>query len=112
MTLRYQGAATNNADWLLQFELRDGDTDDLLDLSAATIEIDVRDNGGCEILTATTSNGRVEQVSTGIIEMTIPASAMSDVCVGTYKFGGRYTLNDETISIFTGTVQIIDGVAR
>lgn len=112
MTITLNSSATNNADWKTRFEFTDGDTGDLIDFTGATIEIEVRDADGCLKIEATTGNGKIAIISTGIFEMTVPVSEMSCLCPGSYQVGGVYSLNGETISLFTGTLSVVNGVAR
>ena len=112
MTITLNSAATNNADWKTQFQFTDGETGDLIDFTGAKIEIDVKDFDGCRRICASTDNGKIAIISTGVFELDIPASEMQCLCPGSYQVGGVYSLNDETISLFTGTLSITNGVAR
>lgn len=112
MSITLNTSTTNNADWKVNFQFNDGDTGDLIDFTGASIEIEVRDDRGCLRIEATTDNGKLTLLSLGVIQMLIPAAEMSNLCTGQYNIGGVYELNDETISLFTGTLTIIDGVAR
>ncbi|WP_022722866.1 hypothetical protein [Rhodopseudomonas sp. B29] len=112
MAIILNSAATNNADWKTQFEFTDSETGEDIDFTGASIEVEVRDFDGCARIVASTDNGKVAITGTGIFELTVPASEMSALAPGTYKVGGVYQLNDELISLFTGTLTIIDGVAR
>lgn len=112
MTITLNSSATNNADWKTQFQFSDGETGDLIDFTDAVIEIDVRDSEGCRKIGASTTNGRIAIISTGIFELDIPASEMNCLCPGSYQVGGVYSLNGETISLFTGSLSIVSGVAR
>lgn len=112
MSITLNSAATNNADWKTQFQFTDGDTGSLIDFTGATIEIDVKDFDGCRKIQASTGNGLITIISTGIFELDIPASQMACLCPGSYPIGGVYLLSGETISLFTGSLSIISGVAR
>lgn len=112
MSITLNSAATNNADWRTQFQFNDGETGDLIDFTGATIEIDVKDFDGCRRVAASTSNGLIAIISTGIFELDVPASTMACLCPGSYAVGGVYLLNGETISLFTGSLSIASGVAR
>lgn len=112
MSIILNAAAANNADWKTQFQFNDKDTDDLIDFTGATIEIDVRDFDCCLRIQASTSNGKIAIISTGIFELDIPVSEMQNLCPGSYQVGGVYSLNGETISLFTGPLTIISGVAK
>jgi len=112
MAITLSSSATNNADWKTQFQFSDADTGDLIDFTGATIEVEVRDFDGCQRIEATTGNGLITIQGTGIFEVDVPASTMANLCPGTYQIGGVYSLNGETISLFTGSLAIISGVAR
>ena len=111
MAIRLDSAAANNADWKTQFEFTDADTDTLIDFTGATIEVEVRDENRCRVIEATTGNGKITINDDGFL-LLIPASEMRCLCAGQYDIGGVYELNGETISLFTGTIAIRDGVAR
>lgn len=112
MSITLSSSTTNNADWKTQFQFTDADTGDLIDFTGATIEVAVRDFDGCQKIEATTENGMITIQDTGTFEVNVPASTMAGLCPGTYQIGGVYSLNDETISLFTGSLAIISGVAR
>jgi hypothetical protein len=112
MAITLSSSTANNADWKTQFQFTDADTGDLIDFTGATIEVEVRDFDGCLRIEATTDNGLITIQSAGIFEVDVPAETMTDLCPGTYQIGGVYSLNDETISLFTGSLAIISGVAR
>jgi len=112
MSIVLNSAATNSADWKTQFQFTDADTGDLIDFTGATIEIDVKDFDGCRRIQASTGNGLIAIVSTGVLELDVPAATMETLCPGTYQIGGVYSLNGETISLFTGSLAVISGVAR
>jgi len=111
MSITLNSAATNSADWKTQFQFNDADTGSLIDFTGATIEIDVKDFDGCKRIQASTGNGKITIQSVGIFELDILASEMAGLCPGTYKIGGVYLLNGETIPLFTGSLSVIDGVA-
>lgn len=112
MSITLSSSTTNNADWKTQFQFTDADTGDLIDFTGATIEIAVRESDGCQKIEATTDNGMIVIVGTGIFELNVPASTMEGLCPGTYQIGGVYSLNGETVSLFTGSLAVISGVAR
>lgn len=112
MGITLNSAAANNADWKTQFQFTDTETGDLLDFTGADIEIDVKDFDGCRRIQASTSNGKITIIADLGFELDIPASEMACLCPGSYQIGGVYSLNGETISLFTGTLAIISGVAR
>lgn len=112
MSITLSSSTTNNSDWKTQFQFTDAETGGLIDFTGATIEVEVRDFDGCQRIEATTGNGLITIQSTGIFELDVPATTMANLCPGTYQIGGVYSLNGETISLFTGSLAIISGVAR
>lgn len=112
MTIVLNAAAANSADFKTQFQFNDADSGNLINFTGADIQVEVKDFDGCQLIEATTGNGRIVINSTGIFTVTVPVSLMQNLCPGTYKIGGVYSLNGETISLFTGTLSVIDGVAK
>jgi hypothetical protein len=112
MGIVLNSAATNSADWKMQFQFNDGETGDLIDFTGADIEVVVRDRDRCHRITASTDNGMISIISTGIFELDVPASSMECLHPGSYEIGGVYSLNGDTVSLFTGSLSIISGVAR
>ncbi len=111
MAIRLDSSTANNADWKTQFEFTDSETGDVIDFTGANIEVEVKDQNRCRVIEATTSNGKITINDDGFL-LLIPASEMRCLCAGQYDIGGVYELNGETISLFTGTIAIRDGVAR
>jgi hypothetical protein len=111
MGITLNSAATSYRDWKTQFQFNDADTGDLIDFSGAFIAIAVEDQGGCQKILATTDNGLIVIVSTGLIEMDIPETQM-DLCAGSYNMGGYYQLNGETIDLFEGSLSIRRGIPQ
>lgn len=112
MSITLNSSTTNNSDWRTQFQFTDGETGDLLDFTGATIEVEVRDADWCKRIEATTSNGKITIVGLGTFELDIPAQEMKCLYPGSYQIGGVYSLNDEIISLFVGSLSIVSGVAR
>lgn len=112
MTIILNASLTNNADWKTQFQFMDGETGELVDFTGATIETEVRDADGCLKVEATTNNGKIAITGLGTFELNVPASEMSRLCPGSYQIGSVYSLNEDTISLFTGSLSIVSGVAR
>lgn len=116
MSIILNSSAVSYRDWKQQFQFTDGDKDsatygELIDLTGAFMAIAVEDMDGCQKILATTDNGKISIVSTGIAEMTIDDSEMN-LCAGTYNIGGYYQLNGETIDLFEGSLSITRGIPR
>lgn len=112
MSITLNSSTTNNADWKTQFQFTDGETGDLLDFTGATIEVEVKDADNCRRIQASTGNGKITIVGLGTFELDIPAHEMKCLPPGSYQIGGVYSLNDETVSLFVGSLSIVSGVAR
>lgn len=101
---------SNRADWSDVIELTDADTGDAIDLSAAEIVVEVVDDCGRSVLSATTGNGKVAVISAGMAEFTFTRDEMAALCPGTYRVGGTVTIAGETEQVFFGTIPVVDGV--
>lgn len=111
MVLSLNAVRTNTARWKTQLQFTDYDTGDLIDFTGATILIVVRDECGRVRIEASTNNGKVSVVSTGLIELDFTASDMS-LTPGTYQIGGVFAFgSDDPDQLFVGTLTVIDGVA-
>lgn len=111
MSITLNSAATSHRDWKQQFQFNDGNTGNLIDFTGAFIAIAAEDQEGCQKFKATTSNGMIAIISTGIFEVTIPAATLA-LCAGSYNIGGYYVLNGETIDLFEGSLSLRRGIPR
>lgn len=114
--MRITDATKNHRDYKRQFQFTDGDKDSatygqLIDFTGAFIAIAIHDKDGCELVLATTDNGMVSIVSTGIIELDIDQSSMG-MHPGYYPFGGYYQLNGETNDLFEGELAVQHGIPK
>lgn len=112
MGINLKATATNNADWNMQIEVTDYSTGSAVDFTGASIEVEVKDANNCRKLQGSVTNGKVTLPSAGVIEWLFPASDMKCLCQGSYRMGGVYELGGATVSLFTGELTVIDGVAR
>ncbi len=112
MGIILNSSAANNADWTTVFQFTDAETGDPLDFTGAHIEVEVKDFDRCKRIEASTTNGKIAITDLGTFELSVPYTEMKCLCAGAYNLGGLYQLNGETISLFTGTLTLIDGVAR
>jgi len=112
MGISLKATATNNADWNMGIHVTDANSNAPIDFTGAAIEIEVKDIDGCKRLEGSIADGRVTLPAVGTIEWMFPASAMNGLCPGAYNMGGVYELNGATVSLFTGELIVIDGVAR
>lgn len=112
MGINLKATATNNADWNMKLQVTDAETGAAVDFSDADIEVEVKDASGCLKLQGSISNGMVTLPDVGVIEWNFPVTEMQNLCPGSYKMGAVYELGGATISLFTGDLTVIDGVAR
>lgn len=101
---------SNRADWSDVIELSDADTGDAIDLSTADIVVEVVDDCGRRVLSATTDNGKVTVTAPGSAQFTFTRDEMTSLCPGTYRVGGTVSIGGETEQVFFGTVPVVDGV--
>lgn len=120
----YQGslsAVTNQADWIAPFEVIDDDTDEAVDLSTATITFqvrpqhdDFRNSSGsltsCASLSATTANGKVTILDTGVFQVWFTLTDMKTLASGNYDVGCVIEKAGVTTQFFVGTLPVIDGI--
>jgi len=102
---------SNKAGWMADYELDDADTGEAIDIAGASIVVEARDPAtGRIVLSATTSNGLVTIVDTGVFRVNVPARETQRVRAGTYEVGATITLNGESRQLIIGTLPVMDGV--
>lgn len=102
---------SNKADWIFDISATDADTGDDIDFTGASVKFVVKDESGCQVLSATIGSGITLSSST-VLEVQFTPTQMETLCAGSYKVGCVYSLNGETDQLLTGTVSIYDGVAQ
>lgn len=102
---------SNRAGWTLTRELVDEDTGDAIDISTASIVVEIRDPF-CDTskLSATTSNGKVTITGTGTFDAVFTVDDMGTLDAYTYKVGGTLTMSGETQQLFIYDLPVLDGV--
>lgn len=103
--------ASNKADWTIQLTAIDEETGDEIDFTGASIAFSVKDDCGVEILSASTTDGKITLPTGVLIEVTFTETEMNSICRGRYALGCVYQLNSETIQLLTGYVDVYDGIA-
>jgi len=111
MALTLNSSTTSYRDWKTLFQFNDSETGDLIDFTGAFIAIAVEDADGCQKVLATTDNGKITIISTGIFELSVPYTEM-DLCPGSYPIGGYYQANGETVDAFEGSLSIRKGIPK
>jgi hypothetical protein len=106
----------SHRDYKRQFKFTDGDKNSdtygqLIDFTGASISIAIHDQDHCELILATTDNGMVSIVSTGVVELAIDQSNMG-MPPGYYQLGGYYQLNGETNDLFEGELAVQLGIPK
>ncbi len=103
---------SNRADWIEAIEFTDDDDGDLIDLTGCSIIITVKDEDGCQVLNASTDDGSVVIVSTGIAEFTFSRANMTNLRADTYEVGGTLSRDGETMQFLIGQIPVVDGVVN
>lgn len=116
MAITLTDAARSHRDFKRQWQFTDGAPNSatfgqLIDFTGAFIAFAVEDQDGCQKIYATTDNGKITIVSTGVIEVDLTYSDMA-LRPGSYPMGGYYQLNGETIDLFEGELSIQKGIPR
>lgn len=101
---------SNKADFAFDVTATDADTGVAIDFTGATVALAVKDEGGCQVLSASIGSGITQPVGT-TLSVLFTDEQMKNLCAGSYKIGMVYELNGETNQIFSGTVSIYDGIA-
>jgi hypothetical protein len=104
--------ASNRGTWRQDFLLFDDETDEGIDLTGASIVLELR-RVGCSspALSATTGNGRVVvDTEAGRFEITIAADDMRHLDAATYEAGITVAQNGDTTQFFIGTLPVLDGI--
>jgi hypothetical protein len=99
---------SNREDYIESFTAYDEDGV-AINLTTATIVFAVVEkNGGSEVLSASTTDGKIT-VSTTVATITIPKAEVADIDPKDYNVGCTILLNSVTKQFFIGTMQIYDG---
>src|SRR5581483_3737253 len=94
---------SNRQDWVATFQVADADTDELIDLSAATIVFEVRNpNNGASLILATSDNGKIAVVDTGVFQLSIGRAELMPLQADTYDVGCTVAVNGETMQLIAG----------
>ena len=102
---------SNRTGWLADFEIDDADVGGPVDITGASIVVEVRDlDTGWIALSATTGNGKITILDTGVFRVNDPLGETQQVRAGTYEVGATITLNGESRQLIIGTLPILDGV--
>jgi hypothetical protein len=105
-------AASNRGVYAQDFQLFDHETEDGIDLTGATILLEVRKPGCASTsLSATNGNGiEITDFDEGQFELAFTASQMRNLDPMTYECGITITQNSETVQYFIGSLPVLDGI--
>lgn len=99
----------NRADWKFQIQLVDSDTGEVIDFTGCTMEIAVRDDGNCILLSGSLSD-KITVPEIGVAQFWFVPADVHNLCPGSYNAGITVTGNGETMQLFAGSVTVVDGV--
>lgn len=103
------GQISNRATWLNGFEIIDAQTDDLMDLTGATITMKVaRLPCRSTVLTGSTTTGELVIPALGLVDFRFEAAQMAALCAGTYDASVLIERNGDTDQLFLGTVAVLE----
>jgi hypothetical protein len=101
------GQISNKATWTNGFEVVDAQTDDLMDLTGATVTMKViRSPCGSTTLSGSTTTGELAIPALGLIDFRFEASQMASLCGGTYEASVLIERGNDTDQIFLGTIAV------
>lgn len=102
---------SNKAGWNFVREVVDADTDEDIDLSTCSIVFEVCDDSGQAVLSATTSNGKVTLLVTGVFQVSFTRDEMTRLGPGTYDVGCTVAQSgNEPQQFIIGTLPVLNGV--
>lgn len=101
---------SNKADFVVDFSATDAETGDDIDFTGAAVSIKIGQEHCAPMITATIGSGITQPMST-VLELTITAAQMTTFRPGSYRIGGVYNLNGQTIQLFVGDFVVYDGIA-
>lgn len=108
-------ATSNRVTWTFIGQLIDPATNDVANLTGATIEVAIRarpSNSQTDpLLSATIANGKIVVTGVGLFTVTFPRSDMANLCAGDYDVGIRVVMADlSEHQLFAGFLPVVDGV--
>jgi hypothetical protein len=106
--------ASNRGTYTQDFQIFDDETDEGIDLTGATITLEIRKPGSKSPQITATNGGDARIVVTdgdeGQFELTIPVATMRSLDQMQYECGITIEQNDETTQYFIGTLPVLDGI--
>lgn len=107
--------ASNKAMWAPEaISIVDNDSGEPIDLTGATLTIEVEDENGTARLSGSTSSGVVDLIAEEEgghrFQWTFGATAMTALAPGTYRVGLIAERDGETVQLILGTLPVVDGI--
>jgi hypothetical protein len=101
---------SNREDWTFTpYSIEDDSTGELVDLTSASIIVEISDQNGCQLITGSIDDGKILLVASDTFQIKIPRSSVTNLCAGTYGIGVNVTNAGETISLIVGTISVLNG---
>jgi hypothetical protein len=113
-------AVSNRQDWQFVREIIDDDTGDPIDLTGASIVLEIREQPDDQqlgtpsypdaTLSATTANGKVTILDTGVFQVWFPLTDMQTLSPGYYDVGCTVNVNGITTQLMAAELPVVDGI--
>lgn len=113
-------AVSNRSDWQWSRQIIDDDTNEPIDLTGASIVLEIREKADNEqigspawpaaTLSATTANGKITLIDTGTFQAWFPLTDMQTLCAGYYDVGCTVTVNGLTTQLMAAELPVVDGI--
>jgi|SRR5215468_763807 len=103
-------ATSNREHWIVDWEVRDENSNELVNLTGAVIVVFVRDQNTKEALVqGSIADGHVHISDVGVFNFVFTPDEMQSLVAGSYDAFVRITLNTITHQILAGTLPVVDG---
>lgn len=107
-------AASNRADWSIQFELVDNDTGDPFDLTGYSIDLAVRSEGSVNPVLRASLSDYIElqgDADEGVFLVSFPSTSMNGLSAGSYDVGIVLTSGTGgKTQLLAATLPVVDGI--
>jgi hypothetical protein len=109
---------SNRADFTDVIEVHDGDTHELIDITGASIQIEVGRQtrppwgSGDIVLRASTDDGSITILSTNVFDFIFPVEKMRALEPGNYDVGVTIKRDGRTAQQAIGSLPVVDGIVR
>jgi len=104
-------AVSNRATFRQSFQVNDGETGDLIDLSQAAITFEIRERRNKRsALGATVAGGAIAVTGAGTFDVTFTAAQMRSLGAGEYDVGCVIGIGGDEEQFIIGSLPVLDGV--